>query len=241
MSKSNTRDFPRGRILLVAALSAVAVTGCKHMEDPGTRVAGWTLIDPAQRHPILVSQEPTDLPIRVARGTSGLSPRQRAQIVDFYARYRAAGADGGRIMLRVPSGSPNEVAAMEVSQDVQAILAAEGASRSDIQIEAYHSEGEPQPPIQLSYMRYVAEAPQCGDWSTNLAREPANLPYPNLGCATQHNFAAQIANASDLVHPRGMDGRSSERRDVVWNKYIKGETTGAKKTKDEQIKVKKSN
>lgn len=241
MTKLNSKSFPCGRLVLVTALSALAVTGCKHMEEPGTRVAGWTLIDPAQRHPILVSEQPTHLPIRVARGTSGLSPRQRAEIIDFYARYRASGADGGRIVLRVPSGSPNEVAAMEISRDVHAILEAEGASAGDILVEAYHSEGEPQPPIQLSYVSYVAEAPQCGDWSTNLASEPRNLPYPNLGCATQRNFAAQIANASDLIHPRGMTGRSSERRDVVWNKYIKGETTGAKKSKEEEVKVKKSN
>ncbi|MEQ8823491.1 MAG: CpaD family pilus assembly protein [Filomicrobium sp.] len=239
MSKSNTKDFP-SRVILIAALSALAVAGCKHT-DPGTRVAGWTLIDPAQRHPILVSQEPSILPIQVARGTSGLSPRQRAQIINFYAHYRAKGADGGRIILRAPSGSPNEMAALQVAQEVRTLLEMEGAAGSDIHVEAYHNESDPQPPIRLSYMRYVAEAPECGVWPTNLASEPGNLPYPNLGCATQRNFAAQIANASDLLHPRGTSGRSSERRDTVWNKYIKGESTAAKKSRDERVKVKKSN
>ena len=37
----------------------------RRMDDP-TRVAGWTLIDPSQRHPILVSQEPTTHLIRIA-------------------------------------------------------------------------------------------------------------------------------------------------------------------------------
>ena len=47
--------------LLVASAVALSVTGCKTTDDP-TRVAGWTLIDSSQRHPILVSQEPSLLP-----------------------------------------------------------------------------------------------------------------------------------------------------------------------------------
>ena len=78
MTKLNSKSFPCGRLVLVTALSALAVTGCKHMEEPGTRVAGWTLIDPAQRHPILVSEQPTHLPIRVARGSSRSKERRTA-------------------------------------------------------------------------------------------------------------------------------------------------------------------
>ncbi len=56
--------------------------------------------------------------------------------------------------------------------------------RVSISVEAYNAEGTGDPPIRVSYMRYIAEPPQCGDWSTNLAYDPMNLPYPNLGCAT---------------------------------------------------------
>ena len=237
MTNFKLRDLRGGRLLLVAAVSALAVAGCKHAE-PGTRIAGWTLIDPAQRHPILVSQEPTVLPVRVNRGSAGLSPRQRALVLDHYASFRASGADG-RIVVQAPSGSQNELAALHATHEIRALLISEGASESQIAVEAYHDEYDPQPPIQLSYTRYVAEAPDCGQWPTNLAREPGNLPYPNLGCATQRNFAAQIANPSDLLYPRGMTDRSSERRDVIWNKYIKGDLTAAKKSNEDKIRVKK--
>jgi pilus assembly protein CpaD len=241
MKNFNARDLRSGSLLLAVAASAVALGGCMHGAEPGTRVAGWTLIDPAQRHPILVSEEPTVLPLRVVRGSSGLSPRQRAEIVDFYAHFRAQNNGSGRILVHAPSGSPNEVAAMHAVQEIRALLESEGAGEGDINVDAYHSEGEPQPPVRLSYMKYVAEAPDCGMWPTNLGYEPANLPYPNLGCATQRNFAAQVANASDLIQPRGMTPRSSERRDVTWNKYLKGETTGSQKTDEEKVKVKGSN
>ncbi|MCH9807834.1 MAG: CpaD family pilus assembly lipoprotein [Alphaproteobacteria bacterium] len=238
MTLITPKTLRKSGLVLVAACSVLATAGCKHTE-PGTRVAGWTLIDPSQRHPILVSQEPTVLPLRVARGSSGLSPRQRAKVLDFYAGFRATDTGNSRLIIKVPSGAPNEVAAMHAVREMRALLESEGASESNILVEPYFAEGEPQPPVRLSFTRFVAEAPDCGTWPTNLAHEPANLPYPNLGCATQRNFASQIANASDLIEPRGMSSRSSERRDTVWNKYIKGEVTSSKKSNDEKIKVKK--
>jgi pilus assembly protein CpaD len=54
-----------------------------------------------------------------------------------------------------------------------------------------------------------------------------NLPYPNLGCANQRNLAVQIANPADLLGPRSETARASDRRDQVWNKYVKGAATGA--------------
>ena len=92
-----------------------------------------------------------------------------------------------------------------------------------------------------SYLRYVAEAPACGDWSTNLAHEPMNLPYPNFGCATQRNLAVSVANPADLLGPRSETARSSERRDFVWNKYVHGDPTGARKSADERVNKDTSN
>ncbi|MEE9360752.1 MAG: CpaD family pilus assembly lipoprotein, partial [Hyphomicrobium sp.] len=49
------------------------------------------------------------------------------------------------------------------------------------------------------------------------------------------NFGAQIANPADLLGPRSMTARSSERRDQVWSKYIRGEPTAARRTKDDAV------
>jgi pilus assembly protein CpaD len=46
-----------------------------------------------------------------------------------------------------------------------------------------------------------------------------------------------VANPADLLGPRGMDSRPAERRLVTWDKYIKGETTGAQKSADEKIET----
>lgn len=217
----------------IVAMALVA-TGCKHA-DEGARVAGWSLVDPSQRHPILVSQRPSTLNLSIARGSAGLSPHQRADVLDFAARYRAADAGNSRLVVAAPSGSSNEVAAMNAVHEIRAILADQGFGEAAIAVEAYPAEANGHAPVRVSYLRYVAEAPECGLWPSNIARDPSNVPYANFGCATQRNFAMHVANPADLLGPRTMTGRSAERRDQVYDKYIKGDVTTAKKTQDERI------
>ena len=114
----------------------------------------------------------------------------------------------------------------------------ESVSPTSIAVEAYHAEGSHDAPVRVSYLRYVAEAPVCGYWPTNLADQRDNGNYPNFGCATQRNFAVQVANPGDLVQPRSETARASERRDTVWTKYVKGDTTNTKKSADEKISTK---
>ena len=230
--KSSARSL--GVKLLAASAVTLAMAGCKTTDDP-TRVAGWTLIDASQRHPILVSQEPTTHLIRIGAGAHGLSSSQRAQLVNFVNHFRAIDAGNSRLVVAVPSGGANEVPAMHAVGEIRAMLTDQGFGEASISVEAYSAEGAGDPPIRVSYMRYVAEPPQCGDWSTNLAYDPMNLPYPNLGCAQQRNLGVMIANPADLLGPRSETARSSERRDQVWGKYVKGDPTGARKSVDERV------
>jgi len=234
MTYQKDRKSRGAKLLLVASLSVLALSGCKHME-PGTRVAGWSMIDSSQRHPILVSQEPTTLDIHVPVGAYGLSPRQRSRLIQYYGHFRDTDDGTSRMIISAPGGAPNEVAAIRMVEDIRKLLADQGVKDSNIVIEAYHEERDPQPPIHLSYLRHVAHAPDCGKWPTNLAHEPENIAYPNFGCATQRAFAVQVANPSDLLAPRTMTPRSSERRDAIWKKYAKGEATSAEKSEDEKV------
>jgi pilus assembly protein CpaD len=71
-----------------------------------------------------------------------------------------------------------------------------------------------------------------------LANDPRALPYPNFGCAQQHNLAAQIANPADLLGPRTMAPADADRRSVIMDRYRQGKTTGAEKSGDERVQVK---
>jgi pilus assembly protein CpaD len=228
--------------LLTVSVLVLALAGCKTLDDePGGHVAGWTLVDPTQRHPIMVSQQPSTMTVRVARGSQGLTPAQKGQIAMFLERYRVADAGNSKLVIAVPSGSPNESAAVRAVGEIRQLITAYGFSEANVAIEPYHDGRDAGAPIRLSYLRYVAEGPECGRWTTNLADESRNLPYPNFGCAQQRNLAAQIANPADLLGPRTMEPADAERRAVVFDKYRQGRITGAEKSTDERIQVKTTN
>ena len=234
------RAGARPVLVRLAAASAVALllTACKLTEEQGAHVAGWSLVDARQRHPIMVSEQPANLAVRVARGSSGLSPQQRAQVYDFINHYRARDAGNARIMIGVPSGSANEVAAMHALADLRQLVRTFGIAEANVMVQPYRADGNREPPLRMSYTRFVAEAPECGHWSTDLGQDPRNLPYPNFGCASQRNLAAQISNPADLLGPRTMEPGSAERRDTIWNSYVKGDSTVSKKDAEERVKTK---
>jgi pilus assembly protein CpaD len=228
--------------LLTLSLLALALAGCKTLDDePGAHVAGWTIVDPTQRHPIMVSQQPSTMTVRVARGSQGLTPAQKGQVATFLERYRVADSGNSKLVIAVPSGSPNESAAVRAVSEIRQLITAYGFSEANVAIEPYHDGRDASAPVRLSYLRYVAEGPECGRWTSNLAEESRNLPYPNFGCAQQRNLAAQIANPADLLGPRTMEPADAERRAVVFDKYRQGRSTGAEKSQEERIQVKTTN
>jgi pilus assembly protein CpaD len=211
--------------IIALALLPAALAGCEH--DQATQVAGWTLVDPEQRHPILVSRQPENLTLHVARGSQGLTPMQRARVLEFVSSSRSIDAGNSRFVISAPGGSENESAAREAADEVHQLMLDGGYSESSIAVGAYQASGS-DAPLRVSYRRYVAEAPDCGqDWSENLAANYQNTPYPNFGCASQRNFAVMVTNPADLLGPRTMTDRDADRRDVAFDKYRRGEAVGA--------------
>ncbi|MEX1083013.1 MAG: CpaD family pilus assembly lipoprotein, partial [Xanthobacteraceae bacterium] len=83
--------------------------------------------------------------------------------------------------------------------------------------------------VKFNYPVMTAEAGPCGLWPADLGPgyEPGyqeNKPYWNLGCASQRNLAAMVANPADLVQPRAETPTSAARRSTALEKYRKGES-----------------
>lgn len=233
---SSAHFAPRTALLALAVLSA-GLGGCRH-DLTAPQVAGWSMVDASQRHSIIVSQQPDTMEVHVSASARGLTPRQRAEVLEFADRARASDAGNSRLIIQAPGGGVNEIAAMHAVGEIRQIVGDMGFPDSLIAVEAYHAEGRAAP-VRVSYMRYVAEAPVCGYWPTNLANQRDNGNYPNFGCANQHNLAVMVANPADLVGPRTESDRPGERRDVVWGKYVQGKPTGAEKAEDEKVRIAK--
>jgi len=232
---------PVVRRLLAASLCALALSGCKTLDEPGAHVTGATIIDPSQKHPIMVSQQPATMKVAVPRGSHGLSPAQKSEVAQFLGRYRASDAGNSKLVIAVPSGTPNESAAVRAVGDIRQLISGYAFPEANVVVEPYREARGGSAPIRLSYLRYVAEGPGCGLWPANLAEDRRNLPYANFGCAQQHNLAAQIANPADLLGPRTMEPADAERRAVVFDKYRQGRPTGAEKGGEERVQVKGAN
>ena len=231
LSHSKIRAFATAAVV---ALGSVALAGCDHLDQGPEFHADNVLLRPAERHPIMVTQQPHRMSLQVSSRAAGLTPAQKAQVIDFLNRFGATDSGNSKLIINVPSGSANEVAAMNAVADMRPILADQGISESVVSIEPYHSEGDVQPPLRLSYLRFAAEGPDCGKWPDNLASSSRNINYHNFGCANQRNIAAMVSNPADLLGPRTMTPASADRRDDIYGKYVKGQITATPRSGDER-------
>jgi pilus assembly protein CpaD len=221
--------------LLVSSLLALTLAGCKTFDEPGPYIANYNIVDPSQKNPIMVTQQPATLNLKIPRTAPGLSDSQLRETAAFLSHFRNTGMGNSRLVISVPAGTPNEGAAMQAMTQVRRMIVDYGFSDTMIATEPYNGGRNTDAPIRLSYLQYIAEGPACGRWPTNLARQKDNLNYDNFGCAQQRNLAAQIANPADLLGPRSMTPSDAERRSVVIGKYERGESTAAQRPPEQQV------
>jgi len=217
-----------GLALIAVLLIGTSLGGC--IRSPRFQ-APFTLANPNERYPIAVHEGEVAIDLAVYRGSAGLNPSQKAQLYSFLRDYKQQAVE--TLLIRAPSGGPNETAVLHAYDQVRAAMRAAGIPAGEVKIEPYYSNGDPAAPLRVSYLQYVADPPDCPDWSENVARDPQNMPWPNMGCATQRNLAVAVANPEDLIRPRGETPRPGERRDVVWGKYVAGEPTISKRAPSE--------
>jgi pilus assembly protein CpaD len=218
-----TSHFLPLRMIAVASL-ALVLSGCYVRKD----TAGDIPNDYRKRHPITLREGEKTVEIFVGNRRSGLTEGQGADVLSF-ARLWKREATGG-VIIEVPAGTANEFAASGALREVRSILAGAGVPPHAVSVQPYQAPPDKLATIRLNFSKIVAQAGPCGLWPHDLGptADPAyqeNRNYWNLGCSTQRNLAAMVANPADLVQPRGEDPISTNRRSVVLDKYRKGEAT----------------
>ncbi|WP_377297741.1 CpaD family pilus assembly protein [Rhizobium sp. SGZ-381] len=213
------------RIVCSAALlAALALTaGCANRE----MTTGSIPMDYRERHPIVLTEAQTALDIPIGPNNARLTIGMKDTIRGFAQSFAASSA--GQIAIQMPHGSPNAAAAARLSQDIRATLAAAGIRSQRIVITGYAAQAEGDAaPIRLSYIATRAVTAPCGQWPEDLSNDTAgNRNWYNFGCASQNNLAAQVANPSDLVAPRGQTPIDAARRSTVIGLYRAGSDTSS--------------
>ena len=212
-----TKEPQLMRAPLFASLALAALCA-----GAGVAKADPTPLTSIERHPIEVKMAPMEL--MIAAHASGLSMAQTEALRDFSWRWINSGR--APITVNAPEHGPDSAGVYRTASAARDYLIEQGVPAPAIQIVGYDAGGDERAPIKVSFTHYVAEGPQCGlSWS-NLSDTRSNTSYPEFGCAVTANFAAQVADAADFMHPRAIDPTDSSRRETEMGMYRQGQTTG---------------
>jgi pilus assembly protein CpaD len=206
------------------AVIAITASGCESLNGEVDDVYQPPMH--YQRYPIEVAQGKVQM--KVPARSSRLSAAHEDAVARF-AQEAVDHQDGGINIARPAGQTSGDVIAGRVTQ----LLNTHGVSSGNIRHSTYKGRG----PVIMSYKRHMARTAECGDWSEDLNTHTHNLPYPNFGCAQQHNLAAIVANPKDFVQPRTATSASSARRSTVLGKYADGEPTAASTESGQDIQI----
>jgi pilus assembly protein CpaD len=227
------------RSIVPLVLLAATLAACQHTNE---EIVSSIPADYRQRHPIVVQEADRTIEVFVGTGRGGLTASQRTDVTAYAQTWMNEGT--GPIAVDLPVSTPNARAATQSLQDIQAIFSSVGVPARGVAVRRYTPANPSQfATIKLNYPRVTADAGPCGVWAEDLGpsfRNPIyqeNRPYSNLGCASQRNMAAMVANPADLVQPRPESPSYTTRRSTVLGKYSKGESTATQYPDQDKGKI----
>lgn len=218
LAKQEIEQPRRSAIVAKAAVVATValLAGCAKLHNIEV---GSVPDDYRTNHPIIVSEQETAINVPVASNEKALNYGRISIVRGFAADYRENST--GPLQIMTPVGSPNSAAASRVAGQIKKVLVKEGIPAGRIGVTPYQAAAQNDAaPVRLSFTAIAAHTNKCGQWPEDLVYNTMeNKHYHNFGCASQNNLAAQIANPSDLLAPRGMTPIDAQRRDVVIENY----------------------
>ena len=208
---------PRHKIAaaVMLAASAVLLSGCGNSQ----LTTGSIPDDYRTRHPIVLAEGEHTLDIPVASGDVRLSIGMKDTVKGFAQNF--ASSPAGVVQIQVPHGSYNSAAAQRLAGDIRRTLTTSGIRPDRILMSSYGaSPSGDAAPIRLSYVTTKAMTSPCGEWPADLSDNTfGNRNWYNFGCASQNNLAAQVANPTDLIAPRGTTPIDATQRAKVISDY----------------------
>jgi pilus assembly protein CpaD len=240
----SSNHLPIARLRGAQVSRLLAIAGCAAMLAgcyTDRTLTASTPIDYRQRHPIAIREGTRTVELFIGSKRDILTATQRADVLAFAQEWHRE-ATGG-ILIDLPAGTSNELAAAHALPEIRSILHAAGVPPRGVGVRNYR----PDRPaalatVRVSYTTMVASAGPCGFWPHDLGptldREyNENREYWNLGCANQRNLAAMVENPADLVQPRGEVPPYTGRRTTVLDKYHRGESTATINPSSDKAKI----
>ena len=167
--------------------------------------------DYTERYPLGTQPETVTVPAKYVGTVDPLAGGNAERFDTLVQGYLDRGHGPITIAARAPVARGNPANLARIATLRQRLVTA-GVPASMIR-EQLASEGDPNT-VTLSYERYTAVLPTCGDWSARMDYNPLNTDYPGFGCDQQHNLGAMVADPADLASmhaPAPTDTANTER------------------------------
>ena len=163
-----------------------------------------------------------------------LSARDQVAVNQFLQSYRQSG--NGPIYLNIPSNAASGLGVQQAQALIRQNLSVLGLSSAAMQSGQYQVAYGSPAPVVVSYRTLKTVPKDCrqlGDTMDTFT----NQPYDSFGCFHSANLAAMIGDPRQLLEPYEMTVPDSQRRQVVYDKYINGENTASTQPDRQQISV----
>ncbi len=184
------------------------------------------------RNEVGVSKRTEFLEIAISPDASELSSADRARISRFVGVYAQKGH--GPLVLSLPEASANPQLAVTALAEARAIAWEKGVQFDELSGAAHGAGSTVSQPLILAFQVYDAVPPECASKATqDFGDVASNNNLPTLGCSVRTNLAAMIADPADLLGNRPLEPGDAARRDIILDKFRKGEVTGAARSDDE--------
>lgn len=153
-----------------------------------------------------------------------LSARDTLAVSQFLDGYARSG--DGPLFINRPANALSGLGTQQAEAKVRQLMAQGGMNPGALKTGQYASAPGAPAPVIVSYRTLKAIPQDCRQMG-NMASTYANQPHSSFGCFQSANLAAMVSDPRQLLEPYAVGTPNSQRRQVVYDKYIQGEATSA--------------
>ena len=220
------RSHRKIKALISTAILAAVITGCQTPMPS----AGPTPFN----HKIQIAESIERLELYTRPTGLELSARDQVAVTQFLEAYSHQGE--GPIYINTPSSSAHGLGAQQAQAVIRQSLGRMGLAGAPVQTGQYQAAYGAPAPVVVSY-RTLKTVPQDCRKMGDLAYTYTNQPDSSFGCFHSANLAAMIQDPRQLIQPYDMTVPDSQRRQTIYDKYIKGENPASEHPDRQDITV----
>lgn len=163
-----------------------------------------------------------------------LSARDQVAVSQFLQSYGQSG--NGPIYMNIPSNAATGLGVQQAKALIRQNLSSMGLGGAAMQTGQYQVAYGSPAPVVVSYRRLKTVPRDCRQLGDAIDTY-TNQPYDSFGCFHSANLAAMIGDPRQLLEPYDMTIPDSQRRQTVYDKYIKGENPASTQPERQQVAV----